>query len=112
MSSGVIQVKSNYDFENTYSRLKAALEANPNIFIVKEFDHGKNAEGIGLELGKAQAIFFGNPKTGTPLMQGNILAALDLPQKFLVYEQNGEVFVAYNDPLYLQQRHAIGSDAG
>ena len=45
---------------------------------------------------------------GTPLMQNSITAGLDLPQKILVYQNaQGIVNVAYNDPMYLKQRHGI-----
>ena len=35
-------------------------------------------------------------------------AALDLPQKALAYEDNnGQVWLAYNDPAYIANRHDI-----
>ena len=41
-------------------------------------------------------------------MQCQQLAALDLPQKALVYEDaNGQVWLAYNDPEYIADRHNI-----
>jgi uncharacterized protein (DUF302 family) len=53
-------------------------------------------------------MIFGNPKLGTPLMQQAQTLAIDLPQKMLVYQtETGEVFVAYNDPLYLAKRHNV-----
>jgi len=35
-------------------------------------------------------------------------AALDLPQKSLAYEdENGQVWLVYNDPAYMAKRHNI-----
>ncbi len=55
-----------------------------------------------------ELLIFGNPKVGTPLMQCSQSAAIDLPQKALVYEdQEGQVWLTYNDPHYLANRHKI-----
>ena len=107
MSKGIIQIKSSNDFETTYSKLRTILDENPMIGIVAELDHQKNASKVELELGKTRMILFGNPRLGTPLMKTNILVSLDLPQKFIVREENGEVFIAFNDPMYLKGRHQI-----
>ncbi len=40
-------------------------------------------------------------------MQSQRTVAIDLPQKFLVYENDEGVFVAYNSAEYLQERHDI-----
>ena len=35
------------------------------------------------------------------------MMGIDLPQKFIVFEQQKNVIIAYNDPMYLKERHAI-----
>lgn len=107
MDNGIIQIKSANSFETTYAKLKETLENNPLIRIVAELDHSKNAEKVELVLEKTRIILFGNPNLGTPLMQSNRTVAIDLPQKFIVFEQDGEVVIAYNDPMYLKERHTI-----
>jgi uncharacterized protein (DUF302 family) len=56
-------------------------------------------------------VIFGNPKVGSGLMMASQTAGLDLPQKALVW-QDGEqqVWLSYNDPVYLAQRHRIPED--
>jgi uncharacterized protein (DUF302 family) len=55
-----------------------------------------------------ELIIFGNPKVGTPLMQCAQSAAIDLPQKALIWEDaNGEVWLSYNNPAYLVERHKV-----
>ena len=51
---------------------------------------------------------FGNPKAGTPLMLAAPSVAIDLPLKLLVWEDaQGKVWLSYNSPAYLQQRHGV-----
>jgi len=53
-------------------------------------------------------LIFGNPKAGTPLMLASPSSALDLPLKILIWEDaTGKVWVTYNSPAYLQQRHSL-----
>jgi uncharacterized protein (DUF302 family) len=53
-------------------------------------------------------LIFGNPKGGTPLMLAAPSSAIDLPLKILVREDaQGRVWVSYNSPAYLQERHGL-----
>jgi len=53
-------------------------------------------------------LLFGSPKGGTPVMVAAPSVAIDLPLKALVAEDDqGKVWVTYNSPEYLQQRHGI-----
>jgi uncharacterized protein (DUF302 family) len=53
-------------------------------------------------------LIFGNPKAGTPLMQARPSLAIDLPLKILVSEDGqGTVWLSYNSPEYLAQRHGV-----
>ena len=56
-------------------------------------------------------LIFGSPKAGTPLMVAAPSVALDLPLKILVWQDGeGQVWVSYNSPQYLQQRHGVPAD--
>ncbi len=53
-------------------------------------------------------LIFGSPRAGTPLMLAAPSSAIDLPLKILVREDTeGNVWVSYNSPAYLQQRHHL-----
>ncbi len=107
-TTGIITKLSKVSFEQTYQQLKAVIDNNPNLKIIAELDHQKNANSVDLKLNPTRIILFGNPRLGTPLMQNAQTIGLDLPQKILVYqEEDGSVKVAYNDPLYLKTRHGI-----
>ena len=58
-------------------------------------------------------MFLVTPSVGTPLMQEQQSIGIDLPQKFLVWEDDsGNVNITYNDPFALAKRHSIeGQDA-
>jgi uncharacterized protein (DUF302 family) len=47
-------------------------------------NHAAGAAKIGESLNPTELVLFGNPQTGTPLMQSNQTAGIDLPQKILI----------------------------
>ena len=63
--------------------------------------------GMGLTV----LLLFGNPKTGTPLIQQRRTMGIDLPLKILIWEEEGKVKLAYNDPSYLARRHGVENAA-
>lgn len=108
--NGVVAIPSSFDFDTTVMRLQKALRNNPKITLIAPFDpfdHSANAKTVALDLAPTRLFVFGNPRLGTGLMASAATAALDLPQKMLVYERAGQVVVAYNAPQYLASRHGI-----
>lgn len=106
-NQGKITKTSSFSFNETYQKLRTIIENNPNLKIILELDHQANALKVDIDLPPTKIIMFGNPKLGTPLMNASISTGLDLPQKILVAERDGKVYVIYNDPMYLKQRHLI-----
>lgn len=109
---GLVTTRSAYGPDETFERLKGAIESNESLSVVASVDHQANAESVGMDLRPTKLLIFGNPEAGTPLMQSAQTTGIDLPQKALVYEgASGETFLAYNDPYYLAERHGIeGAD--
>ena len=96
----------------TTALLTAALQQAGPVSIVASVDHAANASGAGLTLRPTRVVLFGNPALGTPLMQANQQAGLDLPQKMLVYQDgDGFTIVGYNTTAYLAARHGVGGVA-
>ena len=112
ISSGMIRIKSNNSVTATIDKLETVLK-NKGMTIFKRVNHTAGAEKAGLKLRPTELLIFGNPKVGTPLMLCSQTAALDLPQKALVYKDESEqVWLIYNDPAYMAKRHNIqGCDA-
>ncbi|MAN59221.1 MAG: hypothetical protein CMC08_05220 [Flavobacteriaceae bacterium] len=108
--AGLAYAVSDSDFSTTYNGLRAALQSNSNIKIVAEINHRANAQSVGKELRNTRLLIFGNPALGTPVMQANQQAGLDLPQKILVYEdEDNNVFATYNSTDYLAKRHNVAN---
>jgi uncharacterized protein (DUF302 family) len=111
-ADGMISLKSNHSVAATSDRLASLLEAK-GMTIMNRISHSDGAAGVDLALRPTEIVIFGNPKVGTPLMQCSQSVAIDLPQKALIWEdESGQVWLGYNDPAYLKQRHGIkGCDA-
>jgi uncharacterized protein (DUF302 family) len=105
--NGLLQVASPYTVDETVKRLESVLaERGVKVFIV--IDHSGEAEKVGMKMRPTKVVIFGNPKGGTPLMVAAPTLAIDLPLKALVWEdESGKVWVSYNSPEYLQQRHGV-----
>ena len=68
-------------------------------------DHSGTAEGVGVHMPDSKLVMFGNPTKGAAVMLAAPLAALDLPLKVLVWEdENGVVSVSYNSPRFMAER--------
>ena len=94
--------------QGAYNQFKQTLNKNEAIGIIAEVDHARNAKSIEEDLNYTKVIFFGNPNLGTPLMQRNQLAGLDLPQKVLFYkDENKNDVILYNSAEYLRSRHDL-----
>lgn len=107
MSHGMVTSQSRYSFSDTIFKLESLLrEKNIKLFAV--VDHSGEAENAGLIMPPTRVFLFGNPKGGTPLMLAAPSTAIDLPLKILVAEDaQGEVWLTWNDPAYLQERHGF-----
>jgi len=105
--SGLITIKSPYSVGATANRLEHLLRKKGQIVFAR-ISHSDGAMKAGLSLKPTELIIFGNPKGGTPLMNCNRTIAIDLPQKFLIWQaDDGQVWLTYNDMDYLVKRHGI-----
>ncbi|GGQ07427.1 DUF302 domain-containing protein [Shewanella litoralis] len=108
----LVTLQSQYSPKATADRFESIIK-DKGFTVFARIDHQKNAEAVELSLPATEVIIFGNPKIGTQLMQCNQQVAIDLPQKVLITEDaNNKVWLSYNNPQYLKQRHDIkGCDA-
>ena len=110
MNSGIVDVPSLYSVPETLARLESILSAK-GITVFARVDHSGEAAKAGLEMRPTQLLIFGSPKAGTPLMVAVPSLAIDLPLKALAWQDaQGKVWLSYNSPEYLQQRHGIPAD--
>ena len=108
--NGMVHLPSPHSVAETLRRLEAVLQAR-GVMVFARVDHSGEAEKAGLKMHPTQLLIFGSPKAGTPLMVASPTLAIDLPLKALVAEDaDGKVWVTYNSPEYLQQRHVVPAE--
>ena len=73
-------------------------------------DQSAAASEVGLTLRETTLVIFGSPAAGTPVMAAAPLAALDLPLKVLVWDDEGQAKVSYYAPAALASRHHLAPD--
>ena len=106
-AEGVITQQSMHDVKATADRLESLLKSK-GMTVFDRISHSDGAKGVGIELRPTELIIFGNPRVGSPLMQCSQSAAIDLPQKALIWEDaEGKTYISYNDPAYIKNRHNI-----
>ena len=107
LSDHVVSVSSQHSVAETVARLRGLIAAKGMLEFAL-IDFHADAARAGLAMRSAQLLVFGNPRGGTPIMQANPTAALDLPLKVLVWQQeDGTVWISYNAPTYMQSRHHL-----
>lgn len=110
LDSGIISIPSQASVNQTVDALTKTLAAK-NITLFALVDHSGEAAKVGMTMPPTKLLIFGSPRAGTPIMLAAPTAALDLPLKILVSEdKEGKVWITYNAPSYLQQRHAIPNE--
>ena len=106
-ATGIIDLASKHSVIETVDRLEALLKAK-GIKIFARIDQAAEAKVAGLTMRPTVLVIFGDPKAGTPLMNKYPSLAMDLPLKALVWESaDGKVWLSYNSPEFLQQRHGL-----
>lgn len=70
-------------------------------------DQAAEARNAGLELRETVLVIFGSPVAGTPVMAAAPLAALDLPLKFVVWDDGGHTKVSYVAPETIAARYGL-----
>lgn len=105
--NGLITMKSPYSVTETLDRFERAVKSK-GMTVFARIDHAKGAASVDKPLRPTEVLIFGNPAIGTLLMLSNQTAGIDLPLKLLAWQDaEGQVWIAYNDPAYLVQRHNI-----
>jgi uncharacterized protein (DUF302 family) len=106
----MVHLSSPYSVAETVQRLEALLQAQ-GLMLFCRIDHSGEARKVGLKMHPTQVLIFGSPKGGTPVMLASPTAAIDLPLKALIWEDGGgKVWLSYNSPEYLAQRHNISGE--
>jgi uncharacterized protein (DUF302 family) len=110
-ADGLIAVKSPHGPKDTMDRLETLLKQKDMAIFVR-IDHAAGALKVGQKLRPTELLIFGNPQGGTPFMECSQTVGIDLPLKALVWEDaTGQVWLGYNDPVFLAKRHGVSQCA-
>lgn len=109
LSSGVVAqnvtiFKSSHDFETTIVRLDSIIKSKKLIYH-KIVNYDKlsedNAEGHN------RIFIFEDLELTREVLSCDPLASLDLPLKILVWNEHGEVYLGYVDPIFMKRRFQL-----
>jgi len=105
--NGILHIASPFAVDETVARITRTLEAK-GVRLFAQIDHSGEAANAGVSMRPTRLLIAGNPAVGTPLMLAAPAAAIDLPLKLLVSEdESGRTWIAYNSPAYLRWRHGL-----
>lgn len=108
-AEGLVALQSPYNPKDTMDRFENLLKQQ-GMTIFARIDHAAGAAKVGKTLRPTEVVLFGNPQGGTPFMECAQTVGIDLPLKALVWEDAaGQVWLGYNAPAYLAQRHGAAS---
>ena len=104
---GMVNKKSHFSVKVTLDRLENVLRKK-GITIVTRWSHHAGAKKAGIPLRSTELLIFGNPKLGSHFFTSEQTAGIDLPMKALAWKDKaGQVWLTYNDPTYIANRHGI-----
>jgi uncharacterized protein (DUF302 family) len=110
-ATDIVTKTSPYSVAETMNKFESIVKAK-GLEVFARIDHQQNAKTVGMKMNAAQVLIFGNPKTGTPLMQQDAATALDLPMRVAVYaDKAGDVHIAYHAPDSLAVNYGLKDNA-
>jgi uncharacterized protein (DUF302 family) len=106
-NKGLVNLRTSRSVFETMNLLESVVRSR-GLSVVARVDHAGDAVKARLQMPPTELLIFGNPKAGTPLMNASPTAGIDLPLKALAWQDlDGQVWLSYNSPRYLQERHEI-----
>ena len=103
---GMVIYASMYPAAETVTRVQGQVNSVGKVAATVDF--ATAAQSIGKQLRPTIVIIGASPKAGTPIMAADQRAAIDLPQKYLVWQAaGGTVFLGYNSADYIAERAGI-----
>ena len=102
----MVELAAEGDPERVEARLREALDAH-GLQQFARVDHAAGARKADVELEANVLLIVGNPSVGTPLMQADPRAGIELPLRMLIWQDHDGTHVGYLDPRELADRYAL-----
>ena len=98
--------KSTKTVEETTAVVEGIIKKMHLVFF-ETVAHDKIAAKRGVTIGAMREILFEDADLTTTLIECQPTTALDLPLKILVWEENGDVYIAFMDPRFMKKRFML-----
>jgi uncharacterized protein (DUF302 family) len=109
-ANGTTDLPSSHSVKRTIDRLIELLRSK-GIKIFARIDQAQAAKEVGLSMRPTELLLFGDPRSGTPLMNQSPSLAIDLPLKAVAWEsEDGKVYLTFNTADYLIARHHLAGE--
>jgi len=106
-ADGVVEYSSALGFEPTLERLLKTIE-KAGMIVFARIDHAAGAREVGMEMPPTMVLLYGHPKGGTPIMLVSPLAALDLPLRVLLRENDdGQTLLSFHPIAAMLQQAGV-----
>lgn len=102
----MIVTRSAKSYPETVEALVAAIESR-GLTVFAQIDHAAGAREVGMELPDEEVVLFGNPRSGTPLMQDDPEIGIELPLRILIWSYGEDVLLGYRDPRGLADTYEV-----
>ncbi len=103
---------SRFDFNETVSRIKAAIEGQ-QMMVLFTPDHQQMLSMVGLQTKPMVTIEFFHPRYGKTIFMNDGRASLEVPLRIAVMEnEEGKVMFQYNKPSWVFKRYKNLSHLG
>ncbi|WP_348260918.1 DUF202 domain-containing protein [Telmatobacter sp. DSM 110680] len=110
IDNGLVNLPSSHSVDETVEKLRGILTVK-GVTLFAVVDHSDEATKAGMQMPNTKLLIFGSPRAGTPVMLAAPSIAIDLPLKILVAEDtSGKVWISYNSPQFLQERHGVPAE--
>src|SRR6202012_921326 len=106
--NGLVTIRCQSPVRETVDHLATVVET-AGLTVFARVDHAAGATSVGMDLRPTELLIFGNPRAGTPLMQDQQTAGIDLPLKALVWQDaGGAVWLTCNAAERIAGGHGLG----
>jgi uncharacterized protein (DUF302 family) len=110
MTAGIVDLRSPRPVAETIDHLESLVRAR-GLKIFARIDYSGDAAAAGVPMRPMQLLVFGNPRSGTPLLQASPRAGLDLPLKALAWQdEDGATWLSFNAATYIGTRHGLSPE--
>ena len=109
MTDAVISKVASGSVAEVNAKFRGILDAK-GVRVFAVIDQAEAARAAGLDLRDTVLVIFGNPAAGTPVMAAAPLAALDLPLRVLIWDDEGTTRIAYYSPESIAERHGLAPE--